>query len=455
MALEGRRLRSTDDRFRVHLHNQGSAPLRLSLSGRSVDETPLNVTFSSDAVMLAPGQRAVITGQAKPRRVTLFGEAQSADFDVVIRAVDVPYYTIAQRAHVVISPRLPTWAAFAGMGITIALAAMIILAIVLVTRTGSQPVTIDFFDVRGDTIRQGEPLVVDWRVSNAEAVTLLFQNIPMLDSIRPDANTANISTDNLVDGVYTVSLQARRGDEIVEASDTVTVIAPLRVTYFSVTPSPIVRYVAQTITLTWNVNGAATTRIIGLESLTTAPVETTFGAVGTVTFSAVPTAPGYSLALSAQDAAGNTITEAVQLEIIDPTCANPVETTLYAAPRDDAQVISTVAAQTTLMVDARDSSANWLRVVGRGWGRAIEFICADTFRVADLLIALDVPTAVPVTSTPTASPTRFLSATPSPVSTPPAPTPPGAFGAQSLPPVIVSTATFTPAVATPPGTPAG
>lgn len=471
VALEGRRLRM-EDRFRVHLHNQGSAPLALSLTGSSVDDLPLNVSFSADKVTLTPGQRLVVTGQARPQRAALFGEAQTVDFDVVVKAQDQPRYTIGQRAHVLVQPRFPTWVAFAGLGIGVTVLAMLVLLVVVLTRSGSQPVTVELFDVRGDTVQQGDPLVVDWQVSNAESVSLLFQGIPVLESIRPDANTANISTDNLVAGVYTVSIQAWRGEEMTEASDTVTISAPLRVSFFSVTPSPIVRYVAQTMTLTWNVNGAVTTSIVGLDALTTAPVETTYGSVGTVTFSTVPTAPGYSLALTAVDAAGDTITEPITIEIIDPTCNNPLETTLYTAPRDDAQVISTVAAGTTVVVDARDSSASWLRVVGRGWGRAIEFACAQTFNVADLLIALDVPTAMPMTATPTITPTftptRFLSATPSPRISPAptlltqaAPTQ-DAFGAQianptagSLPPVIISTATFTPALTPPPGTPAG
>jgi hypothetical protein len=95
MGLESREL-TQDSRFRLHLHNQGSAPLPLTISGLD-RENLLRVVISPAKLTLAPGQRMVVQGQARLRKSALFGDSARYPFDILVRSGDKSGFLAAAR----------------------------------------------------------------------------------------------------------------------------------------------------------------------------------------------------------------------------------------------------------------------------------------------------------------------------------------------------------------------
>src|SRR5574342_426321 len=82
MALESDRVAS-GGRFRLYLHNQGSAPLPLTVSGRDTSGK-LRFIIPGSKVSLMPGQRMVVQGEVKPLRPALVGKPRQHPFDLIV-----------------------------------------------------------------------------------------------------------------------------------------------------------------------------------------------------------------------------------------------------------------------------------------------------------------------------------------------------------------------------------
>lgn len=406
MALERRHNRAGDP-FRLHLHNQGSAPLPLTLlirepaahskdgafgampDGRA-QQGELRARISTPQMVLGAGQRTVAQIVAVPRRSPLFGSTRQIPFDVIARSGDAAAFTVATRAYVLVKPPLPRWSAYAIGGIGLALVLLACAALIALFNVTPTPV-IRSFSAAANRVQQGQPLVVNWQVQNADRVVLTVNGVPVVGDVQPDTRSAQISTEGLT-GEVLVTLLAENRAESAEASLTVNVFAPLRVQRFTLAPNPLMRYVVQTLTLSWDVENAVSTRISGLEGLTTAPVQEVYGRSGMVSVAVVPTAPSYSFSLTAQDALGNVLVENLTVQPQEPTCLTVGDINLYDIPRG--QVISTVPNGTSVVVIAQDISGEWLRVLGRGWGERATLSCTG-FTVENLLVDTNVPTAAP------------------------------------------------------------
>jgi hypothetical protein len=451
LVLEPRRIRPGDP-IRLHMHNQGSAELSIRLAARRVLEADerdersngVVVTFSPPQVRFAPGQRLTVTGAARPVRTPLFGDPRVLAFDVIARSGDAAAYTIAQRAYLLVKPLLPRWSAYALLGLAIALAALLGIALIGLLDRAASPVIVRF-NVRDAVIEQGTPIEVEWETHNTRSIALLIDDLLVADDIDPASGYAQISS-SAISGRLNLILQARSGDRVAEAGTVVEVLAPLALDSFTVEPTPLVRYVAQVITLRWRVSGAVTSAISGLERLTTAPTTGVFTSQGEIVFNAIPTQSAYTLTVNAAAEDGRTFRQDVTITTIDPECTAGVDLNLRASPDPAGRIISTVPAGARVVVDARDISGTWLRVHGgRGWGETARFLCDPTFNPQDLLQELAIATLVPLTPTP---------AEPAPPTLPP-PTPAqGTISRPSLsaesarpqtgqtpPPVIIATAT--------------
>ncbi|MEO8396199.1 MAG: SH3 domain-containing protein, partial [Chloroflexota bacterium] len=237
-----------------------------------------------------------------------------------------------------------------------------------------------------------------------------------------------------LDGVINVLLVAEAGTRQTEASATVQIFKPITVTAFSIDPPKLVLYVAQTLTINWDVSGADSINISGLESFSSTPIQAALDASGSAAVVGIPTGP-LTLMLNAQNSDTN-VQEPLTIEMIAPQCtASNGDASLRASPDLADQVIATIPQGTTVIVDAQDAQSQWLRVQltggAHGWGERTAFTCADTFSVDDLYKELLVPTArpvftiVPTLSTPLptlAAPTAALRPTLSLSSTQPNPT---------------------------------
>jgi pSer/pThr/pTyr-binding forkhead associated (FHA) protein len=428
MALSRNHLDSAG-RFRLHLHNQGSAPLTLTVTGRDLGNA-LRFVLPTAQVTLGPGQRTTLDGRARPRAPHLFGEARQHPFDLVVRSTDASGFLVATRAYVNESPSLPTWAAFALGGLGLALLGLIVIGLVLLLRPNPPP-QIASFEVSSARIAQGSLLDLRWTVENADGVSVTVNGTPVYENLSGEG--AQIDTSSL-NGSVVVGLRASGGGGQVEATQVISVYTPLSFAALTVEPPQLVRYVVGSLTLQWAVTGAETTQISGLEGFSTQPLPPAYPASGEVTVSGIPTAP-LVLSVVAQDGAGEIVQQQVTVNVIDPECT-PLNdnTALYFGPDPSHQVVSTAPAGLPLVVDARDVTGTWLRVrlTGglQGWGQRPVFTCADTFNVEDLQIVSDLP------PTPTRLPTLTPVTPATPVSTPTRSAPP----AGTVNPALLSTA---------------
>jgi hypothetical protein len=228
----------------------------------------------------------------------------------------------------------------------------------------------------------------------------------------------------------------------------VTVINPLGEGSLSAQPTTLVRYVVQSMTISWNVPGAVTTRLSGLERFSSSQLQGSYGSTQTLSgIAGIPT-ESFQLVLSALDGSGNERQFVLDISVINPECqpAGP-PVTLYTGPDERNQVVGTVPTGVNVVVDAQDGSGQWLRAQLQGgitgWGVRSQFLCAQTFNIGDLRKEINVPSPPPPTATlvpptRTAIPTNTVRplVTPSPISTL-TPNPNFVpFTAPTLPPVI-------------------
>jgi hypothetical protein len=419
MALEARRINS-GERFRLHLHNQGSAPLPLTISGRDRADA-LQFHILSPQVTIAPGQRLTVQGEVKPKKATLFGKPRQHPFDLIVRSNDAAHYIIAARGYFMERPMLPSWTPYAlAAGGAVLLVLLIGLAVLLLQ---PRPVPqIAAFQVNSTQVAQGEPLVVSWAATDVNEITLSLNGTPIVTDISVDTPGVNLDTKNL-SGNVVLSLNAANGGQLATANQMVYIYKPLGEFTLTAEPSQLVRYVVQNLALTWSVEGAVRTRITGLENFSSTPTDATFGPDGNLTgIIGIPADP-LTITLYAQDEVGNTGQQSLEIPVINPECVPAGETTtLYAGPDTRNQVVSTVQSGAFVVVDAQDNSGQWLRVQLpgglHGWGQVSAFTCAQNFNVADLQKEITVPTLMPTSITPSGVPTAARTLPPPPLRTP-------------------------------------
>lgn len=418
MAVEPRRLAS-DGRFKLYVHNQGSGNLPLSITGRDYNNS-LNIHVHVPQVILNPGQRLTIQGEVKSKNQPLFGSPRSYPFDLVVHSNDQAGFIAAVRAYYPEKPILPGWTPFALGSLALVLALIVVLGLLLLLQPPPQPV-ITAFNVSSTQVAQGTPVIVSWAATNVAQMDVSVNGTPKALDVQEQG--IPLDTSDLL-GEVVISIVGVNGESRATASQTIFVYQPMTVDFFVAAPNPLVRNVVNTMTLRWNVPGAASTRIGGLEnfsSLNPQP-QSDFGAQGEITDLAILPVDVFTLTLFASDEQGNALEQPLLIEVVNPMCApSTTAVTLYVGPDTAHQVVGTVQASQEVIVDAQDASGQWLRVqlAGgvQGWGPRNEFICSENFAVENLRKELETPLLPTVTPTPSMTPTRFLSPTP-----PPAPT---------------------------------
>lgn len=418
MALDARRVRSSE-RFRLHLHNQGSAVLPLSISGHDPNDR-LRFNILVPQVALAPGQRLTVQGEVKPKNPTLFGRPRQYPFDIVVRSSDAARFLVAERGLFVERPALPTWTPFALVGgLGMLLVAVVVAGIILLGRSAPGPRIVSFA-VSSTQVARGEVVDLSWSAQNVNDLSLAVDGTPVLTNASGLSSGVPLNTENLT-GSVVLSLTGRNGSEQAVATQTLYVYEPLGEGFFTTTPTQLVRYVVQTLDISWDIPGAVRTRLSGLEAFSNAPVAPSYGPQANLTgISGIPSQP-FTLTLIAEDEVGHTRQQTLNIEVVNPECAaSRGEVTLHAGPDARHQVVGTVPQGVSVVVDAQDGSGRWLRVQlpggQSGWGERRQFTCSSLFNPDNLFKELNVATLPPPTATPRSAtapaPTRTPTATP-------------------------------------------
>ncbi|MAU13547.1 MAG: hypothetical protein CL607_27265 [Anaerolineaceae bacterium] len=392
--------------IRLFLHNQGSGPLGIKLHGTSPDKA-IAFQLPSGVLKLAPGQRMQVTGGVVPRQRAMLGQPSVHNFNIWATAQNNAGFTAAVSGKAEVAPRFKPWQLLAAGGIAVSILILGLMA--LIGLLAPRPPALHDLSVNSGQLAQGDTLILTWIGENLDDINIRVNQAPYL-TLPGNTDRVEIDTSEL-SGDITLTVQGSGGGETVEASVPVYIYREMVVESFMVDPANLVRYVVTTITVSWDVPGATTVEINGLDAFTNAPIENTFGPTGQIPgISGVASGP-IILALRAEDEVGNVIEDSFTLTVSDAYCIANTDVTLREGPNLNNQQIGTVPSGERVIIDAQDGGAAWLRVAlpsgVLGWGQRGFFTCDAGFRVEELRAILDVPPPPP-----TASPTPILTATP-------------------------------------------
>lgn len=409
----------TGERFQLALQNDGSANLPISLRGQ-YRTTELDVRFASSRFVLAPGQRRVVEGEARPAKSLWLGSPRRYSFDVLAQSHDHANFLIPLRAYLTVKPLLPAWmlAVTAG-GLALIALVVVVLALLVFNQPPPQPV-ISGFTLSSSELARGEVLEVSWQATNADTMRLLLDGTPIAEEPDPQRVSINVDTAGL-SGEVEVRLDAINGEQTDTRSATVFIYEPMTVAQFEVDPPQLVRYVVQALNIQWNIPGAISSSLTGLEGFSSLTLEAD-GPTGS--FADIPGIPldPLVLRLIAHDAYGNTLESRLTVNVVNPECvpAND-QVRIFVGPDPRHQVVATIPPAGVVTVDARDKTGGWLRIIGlsgglSGWAPAAALNCSASFNVSDLRIEPNVPTPPPtptitLSPTPTSAPTIEPTAT--------------------------------------------
>ncbi|MBL8117934.1 MAG: FHA domain-containing protein, partial [Anaerolineae bacterium] len=264
MALE-RTLLTSGERFRLHLHNQGSAPLPLTISGRD-RENALRYVMSTPQVTLMPGARFVVQGEVRPDKPTLWGKPRQHTFDLQVRSQDAARFLAVARGRLIEKPMLPSWTPLALAGTALG-GLLVVIALLVVLLQPPRPPQIESFTVNPIQVAQGETIALNWTARDVNNLSLLIDGKSVIERIGSETTGLTLDTSGL-SGDVVLSLIATNGGLQTSAEQQLYVYVPLGAGSFATTPAQLVRYVVQNLTVSWNIPGAVKTRISGLEGFT-------------------------------------------------------------------------------------------------------------------------------------------------------------------------------------------
>ncbi len=420
--------------LRIHLHNQGNdyLPLKLSIRDRSGN---LRVNLPTEKVRLSAGQRLQVNAELRSKRTRIIGPPIAHAFDVLAQAETPAGWLTSIRGYFIDMPMLPYWAAGLIGGAVLLLAILLIAGIISLSQPREPIITT--FELSATEIPQGEPLIISWQAEDASAYSLRVNGTVVWNAGTAETQSFELDTTNLL-GDVNVQLEAHNGDLMTTDSRWIYVYEPLELKSFTVEPDTLMRNVVSELTITWEVDGAVLTRISGLDAFSTTPVNTTAVEDGLLSgISGIPTTP-FTLTLYAEDEVGNSLESQIAIAVIDARCISTAPVNLHIGPGDVYNVVSSIPADQSITVEARDGSGQWLQTFVAGetpvWGRRDAFNCVG-FNPDALRVELNVPpTPQPTpTNTPTTTPTLPPTPTPSPTATPPPTATPSAAPPQASP----------------------
>ncbi|MCY3946227.1 MAG: hypothetical protein OXF44_08090 [Anaerolineaceae bacterium] len=372
----GMALEQDENLLRLLLHNHGNAPLTLQL-GALAPADVLAPELPVGPLTLAAGELRSLPLRLPARARPLFVRSRTIEFTIEAHSLDEAGFVLALPARLQVDPRVD-WRI-----IPLLLLLMVVLALALLRSQVVTPVILDFRS-NSRVLPQGEALVLDWQVQDATTLQLevngQWQDLPTM------APPGGYRIETLgLEGELALQLLARNGELDASRRLAVTVFEPLRVHDFSASPPTLIRHVAQTLSLRWDVPGARHLRIDGPEPLARGGLE----ASGALEGLSLHAADDLTLTLVATDAWGNLLERPLVLPAFAPTCtvkSDPL--VLYGQPLPDAQPLGQLEAGIQVEVDGRDPDGLWLHLLTDApdaWGQLEGLDCAD-FAAEDLRV---------------------------------------------------------------------
>jgi hypothetical protein len=260
MALGEERIQDGET-LQVFLHNQGNAPLLLTLRGTDSAKL-LRFQLPQGQLQLGPGERQTVKGSASLRRSRWFGAEREHEFALLARAHDASNFLATIPGTYVEHGLLPPW-------VPVLAAPLVVLAVLLFVagifwlfggENGSPVVapTINAFTVSNSAITLGESVNVAWDVTDADKVELVQSRADTQQQyeIAPDVPFYDVAFDQT--GRYALTLTAYHDNLTSTATVEVEVRPVVALEVEVVDGIELVRYVQGDVSVTWQVQGAQT-----------------------------------------------------------------------------------------------------------------------------------------------------------------------------------------------------
>ncbi len=401
--------------FKLYLHNQGNAPLPLTIQG--TDKTgELVFALPGGTLRLDAGERRTLSGTIRPRRPRWFGAERAHEFAVVAQAHDASGFVAAVPGKYVAQGRLPGWAPVLAIPV-IALVALFVIgfALLLVGGGGDDDRNvvpeIHTLDVSQPEVPLGESVIVSWDVTDADNASLTAQSVrgQRQFPVDPDSGEFPVTFDQT--GIYTLILEARNGDASSTLTTRVDVRPKVTLSLTVLSGTELVRNVQHQVRVRWSVAGAKEYDggyNIWLESshqdgaLFVPPMPLTGEQNVSIVLSNDASEWLVTLYAEGEDQVVASVTQ--KLAVVYPICELKAQKTIVRSGPGEAYpaILPPQPANnepgTTLSYSpvARDPSGEWLRVpvsinaLRLGWVRRDDFECTN-FDPERLLITADYP----------------------------------------------------------------
>lgn len=416
--------------FNLHLHNQGNAPLTVSLRG--VDPTnALTYTISPRVVTLQGGERQTLEGVVASQQGALIGKPREYRYDIVALSHDASGFQAAVSGRYVAKPFLPAWTATLAVPLVAigAIALVVLLALLLGGGDEDNPPeiiqpAINAFTVSQPEVELGQPVALMWDIDDARNVSITYARAgqsPQTITV-DNPSTASYQLQLQTSGQYNITLNVENTGGL-ETSDVSVHVNPLIVD-FSSNPITLIQNVNQPVVFRWDVQGVAVVNgqpQIFLESEQLPNLQVRIASTkGTVEQNIFPAgAVSVTLRVVGEDGTENRRTLAIAIE--QPRCllSNP-EANIHTGPNPNFDVLGTIRdIGAVVNPTGRNAETTWLQIEfdnQPAWVRVADFQCED-FDPSQLNVVENVQ------PTPTLQPTTTSTFTPTPITPTPSRTP--------------------------------
>src|SRR5690606_6847222 len=126
---------------------------------------------------------------------------------------------------------------------------------------------IEQLSISSDQVAQGESLTLSIDARKVNTFDVLVNNNAVANDVSGDTESLTIDTSTL-SGNIDITVIARNGSRDTRQSVTTYVYVPIALNTFEVNPNPLIRNTVNTVTISWDIAGAAFVRISGLSDFT-------------------------------------------------------------------------------------------------------------------------------------------------------------------------------------------
>lgn len=185
---------SGDQPFTLHIHNQGSSPLPLTL-GAEMPGGGVRFQLRPQSLVLAPNEKAVVQGSAVRGSGRLLGTARQRKFFVIAKSGEASGFLASMEGTYQERAMLPAWAAWIGVGtVVFGIMALIAMVIFLARPRPAEVVSFQVLPLPNSYIRGViQEFRVRWDVQNAARVGLTTEGA-LFDSVLPSVLDAQGDT---------------------------------------------------------------------------------------------------------------------------------------------------------------------------------------------------------------------------------------------------------------------